>query len=436
MRAMSFCRKHFALLAALLLLCGCTNNGGSSVTETEPTAENSAEVNSTAETTGEIMPEQGGASQEAAPEAPAATGVPGGEGVPAQNPGGGVDLVSGGYSENSLIFDLEGTYCDISELPFSIKTYSLPPDAAKLNFERFGGGRLYFTDYIYDEADVVSAFTLYAFDLETGELTEEYSGEGRYVFADDRYVVTKNEASGVTSVIRLSNGNTVYEYNNDDGYFSTFSGEVVIVYDTMYYDALHKLPDFDISIPMVMTVNLLTGERSLYDINVGYPSNGTGGVVFMHFCDDMGWDGSVNIRGDSYPHDSSSNFKWNLEGSFPIKIDSSYENVLGSRNKLSWINNANEPIRIGTTGFRIEPAGIQISKDGLFVLDLVKFEDTDDDPFTSRRWRVIGCYDGKTSQNVAAINEYEWKDEELFTDQGKIYIVNIPELEIKVVSKE
>ncbi len=476
---MLFCRKHLALLAAVMLLCGCTNNGGSSVTETESTAETVSEISSTAEATGEISaPEQGGASQEAAPGDP---GVSGGDGEAAQNPGG-VDLISGGYSENSLIFDLKGTYCDVSELPFSIKTYSLPPETANLYFRRFGGGRLYFTDDVNAGGDggtedefsgmpakdqggggaenvtgEASSFTLYAFDLETGDLTEEYSGEGRYVYADDKYVVTRRSCipgyiyddgyfvpedgvSGVTSVIRLSNGNTVYEYNNDDGYFSTLSGEVVIVYDTMYYDALYKLPDFDKSIPVTMTVNLLTGERSLYDINVGAPSTGAGGVVFEQFDDDGQSEGRVNIKGDSYlPDYSSMNTEWYLEGHFPIRIDTSFDSVLGSRNELNWINNANEPIGIGTTGFRIVPVSMQISRDGLFVVDLVKFEDAAGDPFTGSRragsWRVIGCYDGRTSQNTAAITECNWSDEYLFTDQGKIYILNIPKLEIKVLKE-
>lgn len=113
--------KHIALLAAFAMLCGCTGNTGSTQTSTAEavqTAQGSAEAPHSSEappageTTADVSSQPGQPEQT---EQPVQTGN-----------SSGVSLISGGDSKYSDIFELNGTWCDVSELPFNVETYDVP----------------------------------------------------------------------------------------------------------------------------------------------------------------------------------------------------------------------------------------------------------------------------------------------------------------------
>lgn len=113
--------KHIALLATFAMLCGCTGNTGSTQTSTAEavqTAQGSAEAphSSEAPPAGETT-----ADVSSQPGQPELTEQPGQTGNSS-----GVSLISGGDSKYSDIFELNGTWCDVSELPFNVETYDVP----------------------------------------------------------------------------------------------------------------------------------------------------------------------------------------------------------------------------------------------------------------------------------------------------------------------
>lgn len=116
--------KHIALLAAFAMLCGCTGNTGSTQTSTAEavqTAQGSAEAPHSSEappageTTADVSSQPGQPEQTEQTEQPGQTGN-----------SSGVSLISGGDSKYSDIFELNGTWCDVSELPFNVETYDVP----------------------------------------------------------------------------------------------------------------------------------------------------------------------------------------------------------------------------------------------------------------------------------------------------------------------
>ena len=113
--------KHIALLAAFAMLCGCTGNTGSTQTSTAEAvqtaqgsaeAPHSSEAPAAGETTADVSSQPGQPEQT---EQPVQTGN-----------SSGVSLISGGDSKYSDIFELNGTWCDVSELPFNVETYDVP----------------------------------------------------------------------------------------------------------------------------------------------------------------------------------------------------------------------------------------------------------------------------------------------------------------------
>lgn len=183
--------KHIALLAAFAMLCGCTGNTGSTQTSTAEavqTAQGSAEAphSSEAPPAGETT-----ADVSSQPGQPEQTEQPGQTGNSS-----GVSLISGGDSKYSDIFELNGTWCDVSELPFNVETYDVPL-LGKWGGDNFLGcfdKKMYFTEGSQIHGEWWSENRLWRFDPLTGteELLYDYGSDDSSLsalFANDTYVV-------------------------------------------------------------------------------------------------------------------------------------------------------------------------------------------------------------------------------------------------------
>ena len=186
--------KHIALLAAFAMLCGCTGNTGSTQTSTAEavqTAQGSAEAPHSSEappageTTADVSSQPGQPEQTEQTEQPGQTGN-----------SSGVSLISGGDSKYSDIFELNGTWCDVSELPFNVETYDVPL-LGKWGGDNFLGcfdKKMYFTEGSQIHGEWWSENRLWRFDPLTGteELLYDYGSDDSWLsalFANDTYVV-------------------------------------------------------------------------------------------------------------------------------------------------------------------------------------------------------------------------------------------------------
>lgn len=443
---MRSCKKLMAVLTAALLLCGCANNGGSSVTETDPTAETAAAVNSTVEASAEISaPEQGGASQAAAPVAPGASG---GEGEAAQNPGAGVDLVSKEFSENSLIFDLNGKYCDVSELPFSVRTFQPDIDPEELIFLKACGGKLLmmkgerigeYNGEFFPEGDI--RWTIYSHDLKSGETSEVYTTLDYPSYIDDTYVVFSPGWDSITAV-NYTTGKTVFAQRNDpDKYTFYVTPNCIIVNDQLYFDGTYNIPEFKKTIPVIFRAYLSSGNMDILCSGMYEPRYGVANVCFKMESPNSDEDIYTNFRGEIF---SERNDKLRgvstifTDTYFPIEYDNLYDEHLGSRNKICWIDKFEESQEIGTTGFNYEldvsynsnPA--HITRDGIYLMELARYEQENFTVNSTFRY-LIGRYDEETGENTAALIESDGNDY-VFVENTAIYIVDPDTLETTVLS--
>lgn len=446
---MRSCKKLMAVLTAALLLCGCTNNGGSSVTETDPTAETAAAVDPTAEASAELSaPEQGGAFQETASSSPVDPGNSGGDVEAAQNPGAGVDLVSGEFSENSLIFDLNGKYCDVSDLPFSVQTFQPDIDPEEIIFLRACGGKLLmmkgerlgeYTDEYYAGGEI--QWTIYSHDLSSRETSEVYTSLVYPSYIDDTYVVFSPSLESITAV-NYTTGKTVFAQRNDpDKYTFYVTPNCIIVNDQLYFDGTYNITEFKKTIPVVFRANLANGDMDILCSGMSEPRYGVANVCFKMELPNADVDVYTNFRGEIF---SERNDKLRgvstifTDTYFPIEYDILYDEHLGSRDKICWIDKYEESHEIGTTGFKYEldvsynsnPA--HIIRDGIYLLELVRY---DQENFTvnSTFRHLIGRYDEETGVNTAALIENDGNDY-VFVENTAIYIVDPDTLETMVLS--
>lgn len=449
-------RKYIAALTAALLLCGCTNNDTSSAPEsvssseaTSATSENSPEITTSA-------PEQN-----TTPEGGAAPADPGVMDTSSVN-SGGVDLVSGNYSDNNNIFDLNGKYCDISELPFSVETFQpelVPENSVCINV---CNGKLILIHYKpihYKPTEDIwqvdqSTWELYTYDLKSKELTEiyssnewkmtapnstnmqYYSGNNALLYADDTYVFiisTDEYGEEEYTVINHTTGKTALKLpktseNGNTTYFANYF--VTIVYDTLYFDGTYYVSDYNMEIPVIFKANLQTGEIELFRTGACYPFYGVANVCFKIVLDYNQYyidDNYANIRGDIFQTYDPVNSTYTsiVDTYYPIVSQSLSDDILGSREKLSWIDKNNISHEIGTTGFNYYVVDKHITKDGIFLFTLCR------DDNQSRL--LIGCYDEEIETNYAALVETN-RDERVFMENKAIYLVKDNTLETTVLS--
>lgn len=444
-------RKYIAALTAALLLCGCTNNDTSSAPEsvssseaTSATSENSPEITTSA-------PEQN-----TTPEGGAAPADPGVTDTSSVN-SGGVDLVSGNYSDNNNIFDLNGKYCDISELPFSVETFQpelVPENSVCINV---CNGKLILIHHQPTE-DISpvnpSTWELYTYDLKSKELTEiyssnewkmtapnstnmqYYSGNNALLYADDTYVfiISPDEYGAERyTVINHTTGKIVLDLpktteNGNTTYFANYS--MTIVYDYLYFDGYYYIAEYDKVIPVIFKANLQNGEIELFRTGACYPFYGVANVCFKIVLDSNQYyidDNYANLRGDIFQtSDTGNNTQTSIADTYyPIVSQSLSDDILGSREKLSWIDKNNISHEIGTTGFNYYVVDKHITKDGIFLFTLCRNE--------NQPRLLIGCYDEKSGINYAALVETN-RDERVFMENTAIYLVKDNTLETTVLS--
>ncbi len=438
------CNKLMAVLTAVLMLGGCANNGGASVTETDPTSEAVSKVNPTAEASAEISaPEQAGASQETASGEPAAVSS-GVEGEAAQNPGAGVDLVSGEFSENSLIFDLNGKYCDVSELPFSVQTFQPDIDPEELIFLKACGGKLLlmkgerlgeYTDEYVPAGEI--QWTIYSHDLRSGETSEVYTSLVYPSYIDDTYVVFSPSLESITAV-DYTTGKTVFAQRNDpDKYTFYVTHNCLIVNDQLYFDGTYNIPEFKKTIPVIFSANLANGDMDILCSGMSEPRYGVANVCFKIETPNPDKEIYTNLRGEVFDgrYDKLRGVSTIFADTyFPIDCETLYDEYLGSREKICWIDKFEESHEIGTTGFNYElyfsynyNAG-HITRDGIYLLELARYE-----PQNSTFRYLIGRYDEETGENTAALIESDGNDY-VFVENTAIYIVDPDTLETMVLS--
>ncbi len=455
------CNKLMAVLTAVLMLGGCANNGGSSVTETDPTSETVSKVNSTAETTAEISaPEQGGASQEAASGEPAAVSS-GVEGEAAQNPGAGVDLVSGEYSENSLIFDLNGKYCDVSELPFSVRTYLPDFWGENLALSNACGGKLILGKRLRSDENGVpisEGQAFYTYDFKTGTLTEIFNTRNapmpaEYPGAEYSVVQNINDTYTVYTVIseyreiivaeNHTTGKTVFTLANDNEKYWINSNSALIVGDYLYFDGTYYIPEFKKTIPVIFSVDLANGEIDILCSGMSEPRYGVANVCFKIESPNPDVEFYTNLRGEVFDgrYDKLRGVAAIFADTyFPIDCETLYDEYLGSREKICWIDKFEESHEIGTTGFNYELDiyfnsynAAHITRDGIYLLELARYELENPSTINSTFRYLIGRYDEETGENTAALIESDGNDY-VFVENTAIYIVDPDTLETMVLS--
>ncbi len=436
------CNKLMAVLTAVLMLGGCANNGGASVTETDPTSEAVSKVNPTAEASAEISaPEQAGASQETASGEPAAVSS-GVEGEAAQNPGAGVDLVSGEYSENSLIFDLNGKYCDVSELPFSVQTFQPDIDPEELIFLKACGGKLLLMkgkrlgEYDEYEPGGEIQWTIYSHDLRSGETSEVYTSLVYPSYIDDTYVVFSPSLESITAV-DYTTGKTVFARQNDpDKYTFYVTHNCLIVNDQLYFDGTYNIPEFKKTIPVIFSANLANGDMDILCSGMSEPRYGVANVCFRIESPNADAEFYTNLRGEVFDgrYDKLRGVSTIFADTyFPIEYETMFDEHLGSRDEIRWIDKFETYHEIGTTGFNYELAihenSAYITRDGIYLLVLARYEPKEKSTFRY----LIGRYDEETGENTAALIESDGNDY-VFVENTAIYIVDHDTLETMVLS--
>ena len=437
--------KHLALLASFTLLCGCSGNAPESsqsrTSESELPQAQTAEIQSPAGETAQEAP----ASQEAQPA----------ETAPAD--GSGVSLVSGGDSLHSDVFELNGTWCELTDLPFEIDSYSVPM-LGKENHYFFGcfGKKLYFYEASGDNDvwnNTWSQDKLWCFDPQTGEEKLIYSNEEyrrvSFSFVNDQYLVLDYQPTPQSDnhmkVLNLQTGETVLDIPEQSGNIRYDPGSgVQIVYDMMYITGEYTMPEFGKSINVGLMLELNTGTVSLYDLNLHSVYYGVGNVCFV------GDDYTVtSIHGETVPkfgdsgEDDDSLVWYNLRDTYFLtcEVTRSYD-VLGSRNELFWRDRNNEDHRIGETAFSVQCPldSFRMNRDRIFCATLYKELTTtvyngvfDEYQQQLKKWLVLGSYEGDSAQ--AALLELD-EDIQVCADNDCIYLVYPLSHRVSLVYKE
>ena len=422
--------KLTALLTAAALLCGCSGNtsGDSQTSASEAqTSEETVQTSEPQSPAGESVPEGG---QEAAPTAEA----------PEQDGASGVTLVSGGNSRYADIFELNGTWCGLTELPFEVASYEVPM-LRKDDFRLFGvcGRKLYFTewkklDHYYSDDK------LWSFDPATGEEKLVYSSTAEISaieFVNDQYVVAEIldkafDYEPRLTVVDLRTGKTVLDIPERNGNISYLPGNgVQIVYDMMYITAEYTMPEFSKTLRVGLRVYLPTGEAELYGLNYDLVDYGVGNVCYANS------DVIDSIYGVSRPaygewNEADGSYTWyNMRDTYFItyEIIRGYD-VLGDRSELFWTDRNGDDHRIGETAFSVDCISDQIrmDRDNIFFAMLHKYyptvynEQYDYYETENRNWLLLGYYDTSADSAQAALLDID-DVPQTFAENDCLYLV-------------
>ena len=356
----------------------------------------------------------------------------------AANPGG-VDLVSETYSENSLIFDLNGTYCDVSELPFSVETFKpeLPVQRGYLCNVR--GGKLIIQGWNENDLPDQRDWSIFTYDLRTEELTEVFNTKAALpdvlgsapIYADEEYVVVQVYPDHDTTyrVYKYGNNDPVFtlpESDENNHYFT--GGSMYIVYDQLFFDGNCRLAGFDKTVPVIYRAFLTHKELGVYAANVEYPRYGVGNVCFnMDFHDLTGIVDTYlsDLRGDIFKEYDDQTRSLLENTYYPIQIRDIEDDILGFRYAVSWLDKSSDPHQIGTTGFGYSSFNGHITIDGIFMLPLYH------DIGTSKKL-LVGMYDKSTDTNRAALIPCE--SGSVFAENTALYYVDRETLETIMLS--
>lgn len=419
--------KHIALLTAFVMLCGCARNTSSenvrtSTAETADTIEapQTAEIQSPA---GESLPEDvTPASAEAQPEQTE---------PPAQD---GVNLVSGGNSQYSDIFELNGTWCDVGELPFNVVSYEIPLLKQLDQYDSLLGvssGKLYHIKYSGSQDGLL------AYDLTTGEdkLICDISdlGTSSVWFVNDQYLVTEAEGEGGSHLIvtDLQKDKVAFDTPIESGNIMFDpAGGVQIVYDMMYLTAKYTLPEFNRTWDIGITVELNTGEIGLYGYGFSQVSYGVGNVCFADS------DRIESILGISTPRygenvgDDNTYIWYNMFDTYYMTYtaDRSYD-VLGSRTELFWTDRNNTDHRLGQTSFSVNTTSDQffMNRDSIFTARLSKITNIQINGNSRneiKNWLIVGKYDVNADSAQASLIELDGSLQKIYVINDCIYILD------------
>lgn len=431
--------KHIALIAAAALLCGCSGNTSYDTprTSAEESVQGSEPISAEAEKgdsspAGESVSDNTAASNAAEPVDPSA----------------GVTLVSGGDSQYSGVFDLNGKWCDPSDLPIEISTYDVPLFGRE-NFIFFKccGRKLYFIERS-DHYDMYwSANKLWSYDPATGEEKLLFDGCEKIqniFYANEQYIVMDRydtEARDGTSdytmhltVVDLLTGETVFDVpNSADGNIRYIPRRgVQISYDMMYITADYIMPEFDETLNVGLTVDLTSGKTNLYGFDYNSVDYGVGNICFAN--------GSTvtSIRGDSRPYfsdiDDITYIHNNMYNTYYIisVTDRSYD-ILGSRSTLCWTDRSNTVRKIGETAFSVNAVSnaFTMNRDNIFCATLWKdlpsttwSEDERCELQDFKYWLLLGEYNTLTDSAQASLIELP-PDEipAIYAENDCIYLV-------------
>lgn len=437
--------KHLALLASFTLLCGCSGNAPESSqrqnSESEPPQAQTAEIQSPAGETAQEAP----ASQEAQPA----------ETAPAD--GSGVSLVSGGDSLHSDVFELNGTWCELTDLPFEIDSYSVPM-LGKENHYFFGcfGKKLYFYEASGDNDvwnNTWSQDKLWCFDPQTGEEKLIYSNEEyrrvSFSFVNDQYLVMEYQSTPLSDdclkVVNIQTGETVLDIPEQSGNILYYPGAgVQIVYDMMYITGKYTMPEFGKTMDVGLMLELNTGDVSLCGLDLHSVYYGVGNVCFGGDDDTI-----TSITGDSRPHcgeygeDDSSYIWYNMNGTYFITYDVERDyGVLGSRSELFWTDRNGSDHRIGQTAFSVQnqSAHFKMNRGHIFCAKLSKELQTtvynptyDEYEPEFKNWIVLGSYEGDSAQ--AALLELD-EEPQIYADNDCLYFIYPESHRVTLIYKE
>lgn len=421
---MRFYKRIIAAAAVFALLCGCSNNTASSTPEENPTAESSAPTAEAPQVTKEQPTAPGGVPADASSAVSTAETAP-----EATN---GVDLDSGKYSENSLIFDLNGTFCDVSELPFSVETFKPNLSINYGNIMNIRDGKLILRD---DNDD----WSIYTYDLRTEELTKVFSEKETVtgaiysspIYANHEYVVVCALTEDLHSYRVYKYGKsdpvlTLPESDENNRYF--VNGTMEIVYDQLFFDGVCRLGGFNKTVPVIYRAYLSHGDTEVFTVNASTPRYGVCNVCFSINFNDLIGVYISDLRGDIFPSwDESSQTSTTLDDTyFPIRTRYIEDEILGSRTAISWLDKNSNSHEIGTTGFGYSTTNVHITRDGIFLMPLYHGNDS------MVKQLLIGMYDPYSDTNRAALIPCQWRG--VFTENNAIYYVDIATLETIMLS--
>lgn len=426
--------KHLALLTSFILLCGCTGNAPESpqVQTSEPEQPHTLEIQSPA---GEIPTQEAEAPAGGSQEAQPAETTP---------DGSGVALVSGGNSLHSDVFELDGTWCELNDLPFEINTYEVPM-LGNEDFYFFGcyDKKLYFFEASGNDDVWYSTWThdkLWCFDPQTGEEKLIYSkGDEEclfFEFVNDQYLVMEYQSTPLSDdclkVVNIQTGETVLDIPEQSGNILYYPGAgVQIVYDMMYITGKYTMPEFGKTMDVGLMLELNTGTVSLCGLDLHSVYYGVGNVCFGGDDDTI-----TSITGDSRPHfgeygeDDSSYIWYNMNGTYFITYDAERDyGVLGSRSELFWTDRNGSDHRIGQTAFSVQnqSAHFKMNRGHIFCAKLSKELQTtvynptyDEYEPEFKNWIVLGSCDGDSAQ--AALLELD-EEPQIYADNDCLYFI-------------